>query len=269
LAAFLLFVGPTLLHAQLSTENRWSVHQQFQGSSGEFGQILRLDTGITYNLNRRFYLDVGLPYYFVRDRDVSDSFNNGIGNAYATFGLVGPEAPLRYGSTIEISVPTGNEDAGFSTGKVTVDWNNSFSVPMGRMTPFANLGLANTVSDTSFFTRPFNSLGLVTHIQGGAQWFLTTGLSAGASGYGVLPAGDQTIVSRTRIEQPGGPGMPGSPFEVTRTTGDAELARDHGLSSWLRLTPASNLHFLAGYTRSTRYSLDTVFFGVGWRTPNF
>jgi hypothetical protein len=89
------------------------------------------------------------------------------------------------------------------------------------------------------------------------------------SGYAILPAGEQTVVSRTRLTEPGDPGQPGNPFEVSRTTGDADLARDHGVSTWLRLSPATNLDFSAGYTRSTRYGLDTVFFGLGWRTPNF
>jgi hypothetical protein len=45
--------------------------------------------------------------------------------------------------------------------------------------------------------------------------------------------------------------------------GSADIARDHGFSTWLIVSPASYLDLYAGYVRSAQFSLNTVSFGVG------
>src|SRR5215831_12011538 len=49
------------------------------------------------------------------------------------------------------------------------------------------------------------------------------------------------------------------------TVGTADLANDHGFSTWLGAHAGSKIDFEAGYTRSAGYDLNTVFFGVGFR----
>jgi hypothetical protein len=64
------------------------------------------------------------------------------------------------------------------------------------VTPFARGGLANTVSDTSFFVRPFTSLGIVSHFDGGAKFRVSQFVDVVASAYAVRASGQQKIISK-------------------------------------------------------------------------
>src|SRR5215831_11014105 len=179
----------------------------------------------------------------------------------------------RYVSSLTGTAPTGDPDRGFSTGRATFDWNNFLSRPVSRFTPFGNLGVANTISDTAFFSRPFSSLGLVGHFEGGTSYRLNRSLSIGASAYSVVPSGQQKIYSRVtgrqnnNLPQPSN-NAPGQgrarAFETTAViVDDSGLASDHGFSSWLTVYPASTVYVQTGYHRSVPYSLNTFFFGIG------
>lgn len=83
-------VGVPCLHAQ-GSEPGWGIYQQVQGSSGDYGNILKLDTGVTYSFNRRVAVGFGVPHYVVKDTTVAgSSFDSGIGNAYLTLEFNGP-----------------------------------------------------------------------------------------------------------------------------------------------------------------------------------
>jgi hypothetical protein len=49
------------------------------------------------------------------------------------------------------------------------------------------------------------------------------------------------------------------------TVSTAAIANDHGLSTWLTLRPGSTTDLQIGYSRSIRYQLNSVFFGMGFR----
>src|SRR5262249_60285519 len=83
--------------------------------------------------------------------------------------------------------------------------NSFISRPFSRFTPFGNLGVANTISDTAFFSRPFSSLGIVGHFEGGTSYRLHRSLSVGASAYCVVPSGEQKIYSRVAKGQSNNP----------------------------------------------------------------
>ena len=157
-----------------------------------------------------------------------------------------------------------------------------------RVAPYANLGIANTIADTPFFVRPFSSNGLIGHVESGATLSLGPALYIGASAYSVLPSGKQTIVSkivevhtepqpaRTPPANSRGHGVgltkpqPDRVFETTReVVGTADLASDHGFSSWIGIEPFRRFDFTLGYSRSQRYALNTVFWGVGKRFGPF
>ena len=95
------------------------------------------------------------------------------------------------------------------------------------------------------------------------------GVQAGASIYGIVPSGTQTVISRLVFPQNPTPSNgksngKGGVFQTASvTTGSADIARDHGFSTWLQFSPASVVDLYAGYTRSTVYALDTVFVGLG------
>jgi hypothetical protein len=256
----------------------WSLSGRFQGSSNSDGMVLKADPTLGYSFNRHFQTYLGVPVYFVNESSTiqtqtasTGGFMSGLGNAYIGFRLGVDNDAVNYSSTLEGTAPTGDKAKGFSTGRATVDWTNRFSLKLSSVTPFASAGLANTVSDTSFFVRPFTSLGMVTHFDGGAKFSLSRFVDAGASAYAVRAAGQQTIVSKifkdatTPTATTAGSGK-NRPFENGHeVVGSAALANDNGFSTWLAAHTGSTMDFQIGYTRSAGYDLNTLFFGVGFR----
>ena len=258
---------------------RFTFNGAIQGSANSNAQVNRLEASVGYNFSRKFGIDVGLPFYFVNSNVSTDpnlnGFRSGLGNAFITLRATPTLADWNYVSSLTATAPTGDRDKGFSTGRVTVDWNNFISRSFSRFTPFVNLGIANTVSDTSFFYRPFTSLGIVGHFEGGTSYRLHRSLSVGASAYSIVPSGDQKIYSRVTKPQNAAPSQPSDSTIVTsqgrarafETTAvivdDASLARDHGFATWLTVYPTATVYLQTGYHRSVPYSLNTFFFGIG------
>jgi len=167
-----------------------------------------------------------------------------------------------FSSTLLLTAPTGDKDKGFGTGRATADWTNTFSHRFSSLTPFGSAGIANTVSDTSFFSRPFTSVGFVSHFDGGAIIRLGEFVNAGASAYAVRGSGEQRLISKVQRGRDSGRK---AAFETSpETVGPAEIANDHGFSTWVGI-PKSAADFQIGYTRSVNYDLNTLFFGIGFR----
>jgi len=268
-----LLFTPSLLNAAASEDRGWSWSQSFHGTSNSAGIILKSNSTATYDFNRAVAVYAGVPIYFAR--------TNGIGNAYS--GLLvsaGKSSSLRYSSDLLFTMPTGNAAGGFSTGHPTVDWTNTFSHSFTRVTPFASIGAANTISDTSFFVRPFSSKGVIAHFEAGSVIDVAPRVSIGASGYGVQATGQQEIISKV-VEQPSKSSQPAvlstvdnlvhgknrapAVFETQQqTVGPASVANDRGLSTWLTVRATPSTDFQIGYSRSIAYHLDSLFFGVGF-----
>ncbi len=253
-----------------------SLYTSFEGSTNELGQIYRWNTSAGYDFNKYFGFDVGLPVYFINASSSSSSTTTGLtsgtglGNVYADLRLTFLSPVVNYVSTLTGTAPTGDKSLGLTTGRATYDWNNHFDkrLPLVGITPFVNLGVANTVSDTPFFTRPFTSLGTVGHFEGGAEIRAVPFIHVGASVYAITPTGTQRVFSRV-IPGQGGTATTtrrrGGPFETQHeTVGGTSLTRDNGASAWIgaRLGPAADLE--AGYTRSVDYNLNTFSFGIGF-----
>ena len=248
-------------------------YERFQGSANTLGAVNQLDTSIGFNFNSHFGVAGGLPVYFVRPSSSTTTTtgtvsSNGIGNAYAQVRLTFANPVLNFASTVTGTAPTGDRATGFSTGHATLDWSNYFEHSFSKLTPFGSVGIANSVSDTMFFIRPYTTYGLVTHVEGGARYRVARILTAGFSAYGIQPSGQQTVVSRIVKSGNAGAGSNSGRqkgvFETSNlTTGASDIAKDHGFSTWLQIQPSKSFDLYAGYSRSTQYSLDTVFFGVG------
>lgn len=259
----------------------FSLYERLDGSHNQLGLFTRLDSTVGYNFNKHLAIDAGLPVYFVRPSDsASSTFGaspvNGIGNLHMSARLSFPNPAINYLTSLTVTAPTGSESEGLSTGHVTYDWNNHFDRTFGRLMPYGDLGLANEISDTPFFVRPFTSHGFVAHFEGGALVRIVNHLSVGGSGYAIEPSGEQTIISRID-KSSSAPAMPAPPqgrgnqgrtpgvFEVGHTTvGPAEIARDRGVSAWVMVNPSQTVDFEIGYSRSTTYRLDTIFVGIGF-----
>ena len=260
ICAVLLMVGFTL-PARAQDERGWSFSGRFSGSANSSSTVLRVDPSIGYRINRYVQTYVGLPFYAVRDSSTS---MNGLGNAYMGLRVGVDRDVINYSSYVEVTAPTGDKDRGFSTGRVTADWTNHFSRTFSTVTPFASIGIANTISDTSFFVRPFSSHGLVSHFEGGATADVSDVIRLGASAYAVRASGEQRIVSRVP-RQSQGRGR-NRVFETqTETVGSADVANDHGFSTWFGVSPRPELDFPIGYNRSVNCDFNSFFFGVGFR----
>jgi len=272
-------IASSLMAQESGESGRFTFEGHLQGSSSQLGTVTRLDASAGYLLTKRWSLSFGVPYYFASPANTQASTGtgsfNGVGNVFSELRFTLPNPVLNYVSIVTGTAPTGDRNLGLSTGHATVDWSNYFERSFGRLTPFGEVGIANAVSDTQFFVRPYTSYGFVTHAQGGARYRLTRWLSAGGSAYLIQPKGQQTVVSRVVTKHGSSPptAAPGAArgllkqvFETQSiTTGSADIARDRGLSTWATLGVRPSFNVYAGYTRSTQYSLDTIFFGVGFR----
>jgi hypothetical protein len=255
----------------------WSFSQRFQGTSNDSGTLLKSDTTAGATVARYMDLYVGLPIYFTRP-DVTvapggnPEFLNGIGNVYLGLQIPIQNEVANYSSDIVVNAPTGSKERGLNTGRFTFDWNNNVNRTIGPVTPFGNVGFGNTISDTAFFFRPFTSLGLVAHFEGGATLALGPIASVGGSAYALRGAGTQRIISRM-VDRPfvrgSGPGL-GRFDRVFEVTPEVRLASDfvddHGVSVWVGLIPPeSNVNVKLGYSRSVNYEYDSLFFGIGFK----
>jgi hypothetical protein len=243
-----------------------------------------------YRANRYASVFVDAPIHFVRfcESDMGGAeqcaSNRGIGDLGLSGQLRAGEGPLRFSTTGTLFLPTGDKEKGLGTGSVTAAWRNAGSLDLWRTMLFAELTLANTLTHTSSFVRPFASKGFVTEISGGLERRMLPFVRAGASVYRVMPSGTQTTFGRFQqqgtISEPpaqgeaitvGGPPVSGPRQPVLNprfvasqgeTVGGAELTRDYGASAWVRLPLHRNLDFQVTYTRSVRLNLHAVSYGV-------
>ncbi|HJY86816.1 MAG TPA: hypothetical protein VKE24_08260 [Candidatus Acidoferrales bacterium] len=241
--------------------------ERFEGSSSQDGQVMVLNSSFGYNLNKFFGWDVGVPVFFLRQasRTTGTGTNsvNGIGNVYTDLRLNAPNPLLNYSSSITVAAPTGDTTKGLSSGRITVDWDNRVDRSFGQLTPFFDAGVGNSISDTRFFRRPFITLGPVAHFEGGVDIGILKLLTFTASAYDIQPWGTQRVFSRVQTTTT--TTTRGRVFETSRETlGTADLTRDHGFTAGLSLSMFKYVALDVGYTRSIRFALDTVSFGIGF-----
>ncbi len=269
IAAVLLLFAASALFAQ-SAADRTAAQSGFifavgfDGSFDNSGHTMDLGTSAGYRFNRHFQTDVGVPFYFLSSS--TGGAATGVGNAALAMRLLFGSPVVNYATSLTTFVPTGNQDLGLSTGRVTFDWTNHFDHEFGRVTPKLDIGLANTVVDSRQFVRPFTTLGMNAHADGGASVDLFKGISIEAAAYTVMPFGPQKMYSRqVRAGATGNPApQHGRAFEGSHfTSGNADLTRDRGYSAGLDLSPAPCMDLYGGYTHSVSYALDEVSFGIG------
>ncbi|MBN2319145.1 MAG: hypothetical protein JXR49_08705 [Acidobacteria bacterium] len=244
---------------------------RLSGTNYDPGWLFKLDTTAGYRFNRHFEITAGLPVYFTRlpDDTVEESTDskNGIGNLYMELRVMADSAGFYFSSSLRSAAPTGNKEDGFSTGRMTVDWNNYFEYNVGRWTPFGSVGIANSISDTHFFTRPFSSYGIVGQFDGGLLFDPAWWVGFGGSVYAVVPSGEQEIYNR--VYRSGTSGSEESGNRRGRIFGDSEYVivesedlRDHGFSGWVDIYPVPDVAFEFGYSRSVSYDLDSLYFSA-------
>ena len=270
----LILAGTRLASAQTSPtpagkEKRFVFYEDFEGSSNTDGQVMTLASSATYHFNQHFSAGVGIPIYFDRASSATAGTmsSSGIGNVFVLLHAGWKQPLVNYGTSLLGTMPTGDSQKGLSTGHVTYDWDNRFDRDFSIFTPFIDMGLANSVTDTRFFKRPFTSYGDLAHFEGGTDVDLSHSVSLTLSAYDIAPWGTQTVTSR--VVTRGAAGNPGSVrhgriFENThQTTGTSTLTRDNGYTASLSYSPKPYLDLAAGYSRSVDFALNTVSFGIG------
>lgn len=236
----------------------------FGGTHNADGTIYDLTGSVGYNFSKHFGMDVGLPIYFVRpSSSTGGSSTSGIGNPFADAHVQWLNPLMNFGSALTGFAPVADSKKGLSTGRGTYDWTNHVDHSFRSLTPFGELGLSNTIADSRLFLRPYTTLGFNTHFQLGANYDLWKIVSVGASGYDIVPIGQQTIFSRVA----GGNSVAASHGRVfatsQQTTGTADIAKDHGFSTWVDANPGRYVDMELAFTRSMVYDLNSVSFTIG------
>ena len=256
--------------------SRLVVYEYFAGDTNVDGQVMALNSSATYYFTDHFSARAGIPIYFDRVPSTvtsstttpsTSTFASGIGDIFLAIRAAWKAPVLNYATGLTATAPTGETSKGFSTGHFTFDWSNRFDRSFGVVTPFVDAGLANSVTDTPYFLRPFATLGPLAHFEGGAGLRIVRAVNVTLTGYDIAPWGTQTITSRVVTANSAGKSgaaSRGKPFENThQTTGTATLTRDDGFAASLLVSPTPYLDLDVGYTRSAQYALNTVSFGVG------
>jgi hypothetical protein len=248
--------------------------EEFQGTVNSDSKIFKLDSNAGYDFNQHFGVFAGMPLYFANTQTTTTQVNgtatttttnvtnNGIGNAYFGFAMRAPSKTLDYGSTVTFSAPTGSTSKGFSSGRANFDWDNRFEHAFNRLTPFFDGGLANAVPDTGLSTKPFTSLGLLTHLEEGGDFELVKHFSVGGSGYEIVPFGNQKVFSKIVGKGQSGKGKGKNSFDLAAETSGSGLTRENGFNSWVAFDPTPLWRLQVGFSRSATYDLNSFGFNL-------
>ncbi len=236
-------------------EKGFTLTETYEGSGNTDGFITDINSTVGYIFNPHFSINMGVQYLFVNP----SSSNSSKTGATSTSAMGNPSLGLKYsrkGPVLDFSTglngafPVASSAKGLSTGRVTFDWDNHFAHDFDHLTPFLDVGVANSVPDTRFLRRPYTSLGTLAHFEGGSELDLGDKFSVSASGYYILPWGAQQIFVRGKKSSSGS------------TKGGVSLTRDDGVNLGLDYNLSRSVDLSAGYSYSAYSALNTVSFGV-------
>src|SRR5205823_7902357 len=127
--ALILLIAILVPPAHAQDERGWSFAGSYNGSTNADGAVMKATPTLGYTFNNHIQTYAGLPFYFVNPSSTMASttsttpttggFVNGIGNAFAGLRLAVNNDSLYYSSTLEFTAPTGDQNQGFSTGRMT------------------------------------------------------------------------------------------------------------------------------------------------------
>ena len=276
------------LHAQAPIAAReqgvaFTETETLQGELQSSGNVVKLDSTVGYDFSKRFGVFLGVPLYFAGGVSsttataTSSGGGAGLGNIYLGFAYRAPNPTLNYASTVMLFAPTGSVSAGRSSGRTGFDWSNYFDRSFGRLNPFLNAGLSNTVPDTRLVTQPFTSLGLLSHFEEGASFDLPRHFSVGGQAYQNVPFGNQKVFSKLIKRSNSGPGSAssGGPgpssgsshghgvFRQQFFASGNGLTRENGATTWLGFEPSTYWSAQAGVSRSITFAYTSFVFNIG------
>jgi hypothetical protein len=233
-------------------EKGFTLTETYEGSGNTDGFITDINSSVGYIFNQHFSINMGVQYLFASPSSSNTGATSASGMGNPSLGFrYSRKAPLFDFSTgLNGAFPLASSAKGLSTGRVTFDWDNHFAHGFDLLTPFFDVGVANSVPDTRFLHRPYTSLGTLAHFEGGSELDLGDKFSVSASGYYILPWGAQQIFVRGRKSSPGS------------TKGGTSLTRDDGINLGLDYNLSRFVDLSAGYSYSLYNILNTLSFGV-------
>ena len=246
---------------------------EFGGTSNSAGQVYEIDSSVGCTFTKHFGMDVGVPFYFVNGSSstAGSTSGSGVGNPSVDMRWKFPGDRVNYATMVTGTAPVGSKSLGLNTGHATFDWTNHFDHAFNQVTPFAELGFANTTSDSRLFVRPYTTFGYNAHFKGGAEIDVWKMISVGAAGYAIAPLGNQTVFSR--VVGPAAAGGAGSSTAGShgrgfnaghQVSGTSSIGGDNGYSLWLDASLNKYTDAEIGYTRSVYYDLNSVSFSLGF-----
>lgn len=238
--------------------------ETIQGTFNSDSRLVKVDSTLGWDFNKHFGVFGGVPFYFASTpasttvtggttTTTPASSHNGMGNAYIGMAFRASNPAIDYAGVITAYAPTGNTADGLSTGRAAVDFTNRFAHSFNKLTPFVEAGASNTVPDSTFTTRAFTSLGAIAHLEEGADYQVIKRVYAGASGYQIVPFGNQKIFSRL---DGGGPGKNGGEASGTG------LTRENGFNAWVGFESSRFWRAEIGFTRSMTFDLNSLAFNL-------
>src|SRR5713226_10548689 len=233
-------------------EKGFTLSETYAASAASDGFISDINSSAGYVFNPHFSINMGVSYLFVNPSTskTGTTSASGMGNPSLGFRYSRKGPMLDFSTGVNGAFPVASSAKGLSTGRVTFDWDNHFAHGFDRLTPFLDVGVANSVPDTRFLHRPYTSLGTLAHFDGGSELDLSEKFSVSASGYYILPWGAQQIFVRGKKASP------------DSKKGGASLTRDDGINLGLDYNLSRSVDLSAGYSHSAYSVVNTVSFGV-------
>ena len=241
----------------------FTAFEEFRGSTSNQGQFTILDTSVGYDFNQHVGIDLGVPYYIFRATPVGQThyWDNTLGDPYFDLRLTFNNRVLNYATIATVAVPVA-ETGAFSTGRLGVNWFNHFDRPIGRITPYVNVGISNGLLDTRLVSQPFRifdsfrSLGFLADGEGGMTLRVTNRLVVGGSYYTLQPSGSQKVYTANGIQ---------NFFLLPNGTGSAsDFTHDRGYSAFLRINPTRFMYIEPAYVHSLKFNEDAATITVGF-----
>ena len=235
-------------------QNGFTWTETYEGSGNSTGFFSDINSTAGYAFTKNFSVETGVAYAFLQPTTSKTGTT-------ATSGFEDPHAGVRYAAKGNLlnyatgltgTFPVASTAKGLSTGEFTYDWTNHVDHAVGVVTPFADIGVGNSISDTRFLHRPYVSLGELAHFEGGVGFDIGDKFNVTMSGYGILPWGTQKIFMRGEMRVPG------------PVKGGTDLTRDDGLNLGADYQVTRIVDLNAGYSRSVYNSVNTFSFGIGF-----
>jgi hypothetical protein len=245
-----------------------------------------LGSTLGYDMDRHWALESGVPLYFVAPSDSATSTATtstssssqsyaALGDAFLRLKYDPRWNVVRYNTSITLTAPTGSRNHGISSGHGTWNWGNKLETDFGRVSPYLQASLANSLANSMNYQRAFTTFGFISEQKAGLSFDLFKGVSLDASYYNVAPLADQTVFSRVLNKGKGSTNAPASNsrgqgnsrvFEDNPVvTGTSSLTKDHGFGAGISANPAKRVEWSLDYNRSVAYQMNTISTTIGYR----